>query len=84
MRPVVRRPTMEVDGRLEGLQAITIHGTRYYRVFFSHLDDPDEIRQCQLPFDALDENLKPGDPIRITYLLKTIMEIRRRSDTDPG
>lgn len=72
---------MELEGRLEGLQAYQIHGTPYYRAFFSHADEPDEIRQCQLPFEALDEGLKPGDPIRITYLLKTVMEIRRRRDT---
>lgn len=70
-------PAMEIEGRLEGLQAYEIHGTRYYRVFFSHAGDPDEIRQCQLPFDALDQGLAPGDSIRITYLLKTVMEIRR-------
>ena len=69
---------MQIDGRLEGVQPYAIHGTRYYRVYFSHPDEPDEIRQCQLPFDAFDEGLKPGDPIRITYLLKTVMEIRRR------
>ena len=67
---------MEIDGRLEGLQPYEIHGTWYYRAFFSHLDAPEEIQSCQLPFDAIDEYLRPGDPIRITYLLKTVMEIR--------
>jgi hypothetical protein len=68
---------MEVDGDLEGLQPYAIHGTRYYRAYFTHQDSPDDIRSCQLPFDAIDEDLRPGDPIRITYLLKTVMEIRR-------
>jgi hypothetical protein len=68
---------MEVDGRLEGLQAYEIHGTRYYRVFYTHLDEPDEIQNCQLPFDAIDAELKPGDQIQITYLLKTVMAIHR-------
>jgi hypothetical protein len=68
---------MEIDGRLEGLQPYAIHGTRYYRVFFSHVDSPDQIESCQLPFDAIDPDLRPDDPIRITYLLKTVMEIRR-------
>ena len=68
---------MERDGRLEGMQAYEIHGTRYYRVYFSHPEQPDIIEQCQLPFDAIDAGLKPGDSIRVTYLLKTVMEIRR-------
>lgn len=68
---------MDVDGRLEGLQTYMIHSTRYYRAFYTHLDDSETVHQCQLPFDAIDQTLKPGDPIRITYLLRTVMEIRR-------
>lgn len=70
----------DVPGRLEGLQVYLVHDTRYYRVFYSHADTPDEIRHCQLPFDALYPDPKPGDPITITYLLKTVMSIRRRED----
>lgn len=69
---------MEVDGRLEGLQPYTVHGAPYVRAFFSHADDPDTIRQCQLPQEAIDGDLRPGNPIRITYLLKTVMEIRKQ------
>ena len=60
---------MEIEGTLEGLQPYVVHDTRYYRVFYSHADAPDQFLQCQLPFDALDPALKPGDPITITYLL---------------
>lgn len=69
---------MEIDGRLEGLQPYEIHGTRYYRVFYSHLDAPDRVLQCQLPFDALYPDAAPGDPVRITYLLNTVAGIARR------
>ena len=67
---------MEIEGRLEGLQAYTIHGGPYFRVYFSHVSDPETIHQAQLPAEAFDDDLRPGDPIRITYLLKTVMEIR--------
>jgi hypothetical protein len=70
---------MEIEGTLEGLQPYTIHDTRYYRVFYSHADAPDQILQAQLPFDALDPNVKPGDAITISYLLKTVMRIDKRS-----
>ncbi len=70
---------MDVDGKLEGLQAFTIHGTAYVRVFYSHDDDPERVLQCQLPFDAFDESLRVGDPIAIAYLLRTVMEIARRA-----
>lgn len=68
---------MDVSGRLEGLQRYAIHGSPYVRVFFAHTDAPDEIRQCQLPMDAFDDGLRPGDAITITYLLKTVMAIKR-------
>jgi hypothetical protein len=70
---------MEIEGTLEGLQLYTIHGGRYVRVFYSHAEDPETILQCQLPDEAIDPALKPGDPIVITYLLKTVMSIELRS-----
>jgi hypothetical protein len=69
---------VEVDALLEGLQSYTIHGSVYYRVFFSHEDDPETIHQAQLPEDAFDTGLLPGAKIRVTYLLKTVMKIERR------
>lgn len=70
---------MEVEGTLEGLQPYTIHGGRYFRVFYSHADDRETILQCQLPEEAVDAKLKPGDPITINYLLKTVIRISRRN-----
>jgi hypothetical protein len=75
---------MDVEGRLEGLQPYAIHGTRYYRVFYSHADAPDEILRCQLPFEAFDPESRPGDPITITYLLKTVMKIEKRVEQPTG
>jgi hypothetical protein len=69
---------MEVEGRLEGRQDYTIHGGPYSRLFFTHLDDPETVHQAQLPDEAVDRELKPGDSIVITYLMRTVMEIRRR------
>jgi hypothetical protein len=70
---------MDVAGTLEGLQPYTIHSGRYFRVFYTHADDPETILQCQLPEEAVDPALKPGDPIFINYLLKTVMRILPRS-----
>ena len=68
---------MDVLGTLEGRQDYTIHGELYAQLYFSVADDRENIQQCRLPSDAFDADLKPGDPIRITFLLKTVMEIRR-------
>lgn len=68
---------MDVEGTLEGRQDYTIHGELYARLYYSLPDDPENIQGCQLPADAFDADLKPGDTIRITFLLKTVMEIRK-------
>ncbi len=68
---------MEVQGRIEGMQPYLLHGQPYTRVYYSHTDDPETILQCQLAESEFDGDLQVGDPIRITYLLKTVLEIRR-------
>lgn len=68
---------MEVTGRLEGKQVYLLHGQPYTRVFYSHLDDPETVLQCQLAETEFDGDLQVGDTIVITYLLKTVLEIRR-------
>jgi len=67
---------MEILGTLEGRKDYTIHGELYSQLYFSLPDAPEDIQQCRLPGDAFDNDLKPGDPIRITLLLKTVMEMR--------
>jgi hypothetical protein len=69
---------MEVEGRLEGRRDYTIHGGPYSQLFFSLPDDPETVHQCQLPDEAVDRELKAGDPIVITFLMRTVMEVRKR------
>ena len=71
---------MDSFGTLEGRQDYTIHGQLYARLFF-HIDgDEENIIQCQLPSDAFDTDLQVGDRIRITMLMRTVMEIRKQPD----
>lgn len=68
---------MDTLGVLEGRQDYTLHGQLYAKLFF-HMDgDTETIIQCQLPGDAFDTDLQVGDHIRITMLLRTVMEIRK-------
>jgi hypothetical protein len=68
---------MTVEGRLEGIRRYTIHGGPYAYLYFSHRDDPETIHQAQLPEEAFDTDLAVGDGVVITYLLRTVMEIRK-------
>jgi hypothetical protein len=70
---------VDVQGRLEGKQIFLLHGVPYSRVFYTHRDDPDSVLQCQLSETEFDGDLEVGDPILITYLLRTVLEIRRDS-----
>jgi hypothetical protein len=72
---------VEVQGRLEGKQGYLLHGQPYTRVFYTHRDDPETVLQCQLSESELDGGLEVGDAIVITYLLKTVLEIRRDTRT---
>jgi hypothetical protein len=75
---------MDIEGRLEGLQPYTIHGLLWFRVYYTHSDDAETIHQAQLPDEALDGRLRPGDPIVVTYLLKTVMQVRRSQGSGPA
>ncbi len=72
---------MELQGQLEGKQIVMLHGVPYTRVFFSHLEHPETVLQCQLAESEFDADLEVGDPILITYLLRTVLEIRRDAST---
>lgn len=68
---------MDSFGTLEGRQDYTIHGQLYARLFFYLDGDTENIVQAQLPSDAFDIHLQVGDKIRITMLMRTVMEIRK-------
>lgn len=74
---------MEVHGKLEGKQIFMLHGVPYHRVFYTHRDDPESVLQCQLAESEFDGDLDVGDPIVISYLLKTILAIRRDTTATP-
>jgi hypothetical protein len=68
---------VEVEAILEGLQRILIHGSGYVRVFYSLDDDRERILQAQLPEEAVDSGIRVGDRVRLTMVLRTVMEVRR-------
>jgi hypothetical protein len=59
------------------MQRIAIHGSPYVRIFYSLDDDREAILQAQLPDEAVDAGIDVGDRVRLTVLLRTVMEVRR-------
>lgn len=74
---------MDQPGTLEGIQRYTIHGSPYVRVFFTLDGDAEAVQQAQLPIEAFDESLRPGDAISVTMLIRTVMSIARRPEVNP-
>ena len=68
---------MEIEATIEGMQRIAIHGSPYVRVFYSLDDDRETVLQAQLPDEAVDAAIRVGDRVRLTVLLRTVMEVRR-------
>lgn len=68
---------MEIEATIEGMQRIAIHGSPYVRIFYSLDDDREAILQAQLPDEAVDAGIDVGDRVRLTVLLRTVMEVRR-------
>jgi len=73
---------MDQPGTLEGVQRYTIHGSPYARVFFTLEGDAETVQQAQLPIEAFDESLRPGDAIVVTMLMRTVMAVGRRVTGD--
>jgi hypothetical protein len=68
---------VEVEAVIEGLQRLAIHGSPYWRVFYSLDGDRETIYQAQLSDEAIDPNLVVGESVWLTMILRTVMEIRR-------
>jgi len=68
---------VEIEATIEGMQRIAIHGSPYVRVFYSLDADRDTVLQAHLPAEAVDAGIDVGDRIRLTMLLRTVMEVRR-------
>lgn len=78
MRPPHTEGTfhMDIEAMVEGMQRISIHGSPYVRLFFSLQTDPVTVQVAQLPLEAVDDGIKVGDTVRLTMLLRTVMEAR--------
>jgi hypothetical protein len=67
---------VEVEATVEGMQRIAIHGSPYVRLFYSLDDDPEQVLAAQLPDEVVDADIRVGDRVRLTMLLRTVMEVR--------
>ena len=66
------------DGILKRIQPVSIHGQLTCDVFFASVEEPEgQTHVARLGPEAVDNNLEPGDRIRVAYLVGTAVKVTR-------
>jgi len=66
------------DGILKRVQPVSIHGQVSWDVFYTGVEDPDgQITVARLGPENVDQNLEPGDRIRVEYLVGVAVKVSR-------
>jgi hypothetical protein len=66
------------DGILKKVQPVSIHGQVSWDVFYSTVEEPDgQITVARLGPENVDQNLEPGDRIRVEYLVGVAVKVTR-------
>jgi hypothetical protein len=66
------------DGILKKVQPVSIHGQVSWDVFYSTVEEPDgQITVARLGPENVDQNLEPGDKIRVEYLVGVAVKVTR-------
>lgn len=65
------------DAVLNEVQPISIHGTILYDLVYSHIDEA-QPRRARLGAESVYTDPRPGDAIRVNYLMNVATAIARR------
>ena len=66
------------DGILKKVQPVSIHGQVSWDVFFTTVEEPDgQITVARMGPEDVDQNLEPGDRIRVEYLVGVAVKVTR-------
>jgi hypothetical protein len=66
------------NGLLRKIQPISIHGQISWDVYYTDADDPEgKVATARVGPESMDRSLKPGDKIRLHFVLNTVTDITR-------
>ncbi|HEX4348107.1 MAG TPA: hypothetical protein VHZ73_11070 [Vicinamibacterales bacterium] len=66
------------DGILKKVQPVSIHGQVSWDVFYATEEEPDgQVTVARLGPENVDQNLEPGDKIRVEYLVGVAVKVTR-------
>lgn len=59
------------------VQLIDIHGTRYYDIAYSHVNE-ENVRTARLGPEAVYLEVQPGDPVQVSYMMGVATSVERQ------
>ena len=66
------------DATLRAIRLLDIHGTRFYDIEYTHEDLPGQVRSARVGFESAYDDPRPGDRIRVSYLMNVVTGLARR------
>lgn len=66
------------DATIRQVQAVSIHGTRFYDIAYVHDEAPEAVRTARVGIESAYPDPQAGDNVRISYLMNVVTEIARR------
>ena len=73
------------EGVLLGLQPYSLHGETYYEVRYAFADERGRpVHGARLPHDALFPDPKPGDRVRLHFVMNMLVRVEAACDDAGG
>jgi hypothetical protein len=66
------------EATLRAVRLIDIHGTRFYDIEYTHDDLPGHLRAARVGLESAYADPRPGDQIRVSYLMNVVTALARR------
>ena len=67
------------DATLRQVQLVSLHGTEFFDLVFSHDDAPEQLIRARVGREAIYANPQPGELVSVSYLMNIPTSIARRS-----
>lgn len=65
------------DAVVEAVQPVNIHGTMLYDLTYTHVGEGQQ-RRARLGAESVYPEPRPGDPVRVSYLMNVATHFERR------
>jgi hypothetical protein len=66
------------EATIQHIQAVDIHGTIFYDVIYTHADDERTPRRARVGQESIYAGARPGDQVRVSYLMNVVTGVERR------